>query len=305
MKAQTLLLIGLIVTSCSNPSPVQEDVFIPKGDLFIVSHEEDDESFFYRYKLTTESTKLLNTMNGSELQLTTPNSMDHSKDRNELYIANDDAVYIYHLTADGPRTNQINSFHHSEISEIKDIAYYENEIYVLTNNSIYSFDANSSGEVEALRIITGSLTELEDARAIKIHNNEIYIANQNEILIYQTSLEGNIAPVRKISSQGLNPNSIAINAEKEILYVANSENSILKFDLLADGDVLPLEMISGSKTLLNNPGKMVFDQINETIILCQENSLIAFPERISGNLPPSLFFQGIESPKAITLFKNL
>lgn len=132
-----------------------------------------------------------------------------------------------------------------------------------TGNKIEVIDCFSkwaSGTTVPARTIVGALTTIGTDNynnvAIDAANARIYYRNQTSILVFNdaTRVTGNVAPSRTITSAALtNGGGIALDPTRDILYVAESENTILVFTNIstASGAVTPARQFTISGVTSN------------------------------------------------------
>ena len=132
------------------------------------------------------------------------------------------------------------------------IAYDEIHDEIVVPNqfaqAILTFRGGANGEEPPLRIINGSLTQLEapDRLGIDPANNEILVPESGRVLVYPREANGNAAPSRIIETEGGMGGSVAVDSLNNLLVTAGS--SIKIFQRSAKGKVQALRTIGGPKT---------------------------------------------------------
>jgi DNA-binding beta-propeller fold protein YncE len=85
------------------------------------------------------------------------------------------------------------------------------------------------------------------------------------------------------------PTGLAVNEQRGELYVTNDmEDSILVFDVTANGDVVPKRVLKGPKTLLKNPTGVWLDMKNNELWAANfgNHSATVYPMTASGDAAP-------------------
>jgi len=145
-------------------------------------------------------------------------------------------------------------------------------------SSITIFDGDAQGDVAPLRVIQGSLTQIDWPMGFAVDevNNEIVVANNgdNSILVFPRAAAGDVAPSRIIRGAltGVKgPMGVAV-AQNEI-YVANfGDHTALVFSRLAAGNVRPRRVIrnapAGKETSgFGNPYAVAYDTKRQEILV--------------------------------------
>jgi hypothetical protein len=134
------------------------------------------------------------------------------------------------------------------------IAYDEIHDEIVVPNqfaqAILTFRGGANGEEPPLRVIQGSLTQLEapDRLGTDPVNNEIYVPESGRMLIYPRSSNGNVAPSRIVeTTDGGMGGAVAIDAANNLFVTAGS-NAIKIFERRVNGKVQPLRTIGGPKS---------------------------------------------------------
>jgi hypothetical protein len=160
-----------------------------------------------------------------------------------------------------------------------DIRYHEKRDEILVTNpfaqAILIFKGDSNFQAPPVRIIQGPKTLLsgDDTLEVDSVNDEILIPQGNQILVFPGGANGDVAPIRRPRRATPNPgwstgNGIAVDNVHNVMATDGSlsgdlaqkyptanpynypggRNTILIFDRLADGEVMPLRIIRGAKT---------------------------------------------------------
>lgn len=153
--------------------------------------------------------------------------------------------------------------------------YVTNDRYYNSNRGSYTgadsvtVYASTTGHRRPSQRITGSQTKLKTPMGIAVDSSgDIYVANSGggSVTVYAAGATGSVAPIRTISGSntGLTqPWGLALDPSGNI-YVANQNYgsgsySITVYAAGANGNVAPIQTISGSATLLNCPRGLALD----------------------------------------------
>jgi DNA-binding beta-propeller fold protein YncE len=85
------------------------------------------------------------------------------------------------------------------------------------------------------------------------------------------------------------PTGLTLDTERNELFVANDGgSSILVFDASANGDVTPLRVIAGPKSLVSNPTGIYLDKKNEELWVANfgNHTSAVYKSTANGNTPP-------------------
>ena len=126
---------------------------------------------------------------------------------------------------------------------------------------VYAPGAN--GDVAPAWSISGSRTGLMTPEGTAVDDaGNVYVADlTGSVLVYAAGQHGNVAPIQAISGQNtglIETTSVAVDAARNI-YVTNAPSgtvyhpSVTVYAAGATGDVAPIQIIKGSKTLLYMP----------------------------------------------------
>jgi 6-phosphogluconolactonase (cycloisomerase 2 family) len=188
------------------------------------------------------------------------------------------------------------------------------ELYVTREfpAEVYVYRKEASGNEAPLRVVTGVETGLEAPHGIAIDskNRLIYVNNWGHhsdfrvpgtgqfglpsIRVYSLDANGDAAPLREIKGDRtqLNwPAAMKLNPDNGDLYVANDiGQSILVFRDVAkaQGNVAPVRVIKGPKTLLRNPTGVFIDTKNQEVWASNlgNASATVYPLMANGDVAP-------------------
>lgn len=155
--------------------------------------------------------------------------------------------------------------------------------------SITIYAPGSNGNTSPIGIIAGSYTSLDDPGGLALDAvGNIYVPNglgcgsANQIgcvTIYPTGSTGNVAPSQMLSGEtNMNePAQVALNANANMLYVANSgfsPNKVVEYTEDKYGVFSPSASISGKKTKLNIPAGIALDSTDNIYVANTHGSTI-------------------------------
>jgi len=146
----------------------------------------------------------------------------------------------------------------------------EFSVPVPLSGAILTYRGGANGEQAPLRVIQGSLTQLEspDRLGLDPANNEIYVPQGRKIMVYHREANGNVAPIRILEGPDtkLGAGAVAIDSVHDLLIAVGGagggggggeggfQSQILIFDRQASGNTKPKAIIGGPKTLLTSIG---------------------------------------------------
>ena len=192
------------------------------------------------------------------------------------------------------------------------------QIYVLNDKSVLPqglygqvliFPAGATNVATPVGVLEGTQTQLAGPTGIAlVGDGTLYVSNagadsatfDGSITVYAPGAQGNAAPVRVISGQNtglVDPVGLALDSAG-YLYVANGyfvpdqtgnfvfTGEVLVFAPGASGDVAPVRIISGSKTLLSKPAKGVAVD-SQGWIYVTDRDILVFAPGTSGDIAPS------------------
>jgi sugar lactone lactonase YvrE len=139
-------------------------------------------------------------------------------------------------------------------------------IYVVDGGAkaVLEYAANANGNVAPIAVLQGANTGFQYPAALTLDpSGVLYVAdfNANSVFVFGAGASGNIAPTRTIHGSNTtlsSPSGVALDASGK-LYVANyaftapPPTSIAVFAAGANGNVAPVQRISGGKARLYAP----------------------------------------------------
>lgn len=202
------------------------------------------------------------------------------------------------------------------------------DIYSVPNDTVDTlviFGRNARGDVAPDR-------ELKTPHgtygiAVDEQRKEMFLTVQhsNSVVVYRKTASGDDKPLREIvgpSTRLEDPHGIAVDPARNLLFVVNYGNakgrgragagsfnppSISVYPLDAAGDVAPLRVIQGVKTLLNWPASMVIDPKDGLLYVANDggDSVLAFGVDADGNVAPQRTIKGpktgLKNPTGVAL----
>jgi hypothetical protein len=255
----------------------------------------------------------LRVITGSNTGFVSPDSATVDTVNGELYVADfyGQGVSVFKLGASGnvaPLRTISGSNSGIQNPEMVAVDTVNNEIFVLTiGGSILVFPRTASGNAYPTRVISGPATSLTIPASIAVDaaNDELVTTSSfpPSILIFARTANGNVSPLRTITGAAT---LIGTQQPKATLDIVNNEilarvnprwpstvSSILVFPRMANGNVPPLRLISGSATGLYYLGPLRVDVANDRIVTTNEIANVEDPPKVlvfartgSGNVKP-------------------
>ena len=159
---------------------------------------------------------------------------------------------------------------------------------------------------------------------------EIYmtIQSRNSISVYRKQADGGEQPLRTIEGSDVqleDPHGLALDTTNRLIFVSNFGNgqvrtsarsetygkfeppSITVYPMDASGNVAPVRIIEGPRTLMNWPAHMAFHEERQELFVANDadNSILVFSATAEGDAAPIRVIQGpstgIQHPPGIAL----
>jgi hypothetical protein len=239
----------------------------------------------------------------------------------------------------GQATLLSRTMHDIRYNEVRDEMYVTNPFA----QAILTFRGTAQGDEAPIRIIQGPKTMLgsEDTLEVDAVNGEILIPAGNEMLIFPVAATGDVAPIRRprakrgagwrigngiavdnvhnvIATDGTVSGDLAKQYPFENLHGGGGggRDTILVFDRLADGEVMPQRIIRGDKTgimgirqmqIWPKGGWIVISQITDGGIAEPDGTFVGvWSIYDNGNVPPRWRIDGkasnvMKKPRGVTL----
>ena len=135
-------------------------------------------------------------------------------------------------------------------------------------------------------------------------HDEIVVTNPfaQAILTFKGGSSGETPPVRVIqgphtrivSERGMD--KVGIDPVNNEIYVATSQNEILVFPRLANGDVAPARIIAGNETKVSGRPAIRIDPVRNLLLVAEKGGggqgMLIFDRTASGNAKPKAVFPG-------------
>ena len=207
------------------------------------------------------------------------------------------------------------------------------DIYVLNNDTqtylpVFSTDARGNASPDRyLSSIRGFSMAVDEER------DEMYVVNQSGyVYVFRKQAEGDEDPIRTITGRDTrleDPHGIALDPDNNLMYVSNFGNanylneetgedyganeppSITVYPLNGDGNVEPLRVIEGPRTLMNWPSHMALHRERQELFVANDadSSILVFDASADGNVAPIRVIggpnTGIQHPPGIALDERL
>ena len=209
------------------------------------------------------------------------------------------------------------------------------EIYALNGDTqnwmpIFSTDARGNAAPSRALNIPGHPFQL----AADEEKQLLYmtIQSDNKIVVYRKQASGGEKPLRTIQGNDTHledPHGIALDFKNKLIFVSNFGNANLrgeagsgrygKFDppsitvypMEGSGNIKPVRIIEGPKTLMNWPAHMAFHEERQELFVANDadNSIVVFRASDEGDAAPIRVIKGpktgIKSPPGIALDAKL
>jgi DNA-binding beta-propeller fold protein YncE len=208
------------------------------------------------------------------------------------------------------------------------------EIYALngdTQNWMPVFSTDKRGNVAPNRALNIPGHPFQMAADEETQLLYMTIQSDNQVSVYRKQASGGEAPVRTIEGldTGLaDPHGLALDTKNKLIYVSNFGNvdvragrgerygrfqppSITVYPMEGSGNIKPLRVIQGPKTLMNWPAHMVFHEERQELFVANDadNSILVFRGGDQGDVAPIRMIKGprtgIKSPPGIALDAKL
>ena len=145
--------------------------------------------------------------------------------------------------------------------------------------SITVYPLKANGDVPPLRVIQGSLTQLNWPAHISmdVEHQELFVTNSvtDEILVFSATADGNVAPVRILKGPRTNldkPHGVFVDVKNDEIVVANFGNhAATVYRRTASGDTAPIRTIRAAPVntpaaMLGNVGALNYDTKRDQIL---------------------------------------
>ncbi len=209
------------------------------------------------------------------------------------------------------------------------------EIYALNGDTqhwmpVFSTEARGNATPSRALYVPGHPFQM----AADEERQEIYmtIQSRNSIAVYRKEADGEEQPLRTIEGSDVqleDPHGLALDTQNQLIFVSNFGNglvqtsagsgqygkfeppSITVYPMGASGNVAPLRIIEGPRTLMNWPAHMAFHQERQELFVANDadNSILVFSASAEGNAAPIRVIKGpntgIQHPPGIALDSRL
>jgi 6-phosphogluconolactonase (cycloisomerase 2 family) len=207
------------------------------------------------------------------------------------------------------------------------------EIYALNGDTqnwmpIFSTDARGNATPSRALNVPGHPFQM----AVDEEKQLIYmtIQSDNKIVVYRKQADGAEKPLRTIEGNDTeleDPHGLALDTRNKLIFVSNFGNadlrgaggrygkfeppSITVYPMEASGNVKPVRIIEGPKTLMNWPAHMAFHEERQELFVANDadNSILVFRGSDQGDAAPIRTIKGsktgIKSPPGIALDSKL
>ncbi len=216
----------------------------------------------------------------------------------ELFVPNNHpaeeqpAIHVYDLAASYPSNDQpkrtivgtttgLDRPAGLAVDSVHQELYVANDLN--SGSAVNVFALGASGDVAPIRTLSGAATGIEGPLGIAIdlvHDELVIVsykvADGGSVTVFPRTANGNATPLRTIQgpSTGFSqPQGVGIDLAHDEIYVANSSfltggaGALLVFPRTATGNVAPTRQISGPNAMLCSPTGVVFDAVNNEIVV--------------------------------------
>ena len=209
------------------------------------------------------------------------------------------------------------------------------EIYALngdTQNWMPVFSTDARGNVAPNRAL--NIPGHPFQMAADEENQLLYmtIQSDNKIVVYRKQASGGEKPLRTIQgndTQLADPHGLALDLKNKLIFVSNFGNanlrgpagsgrfgkfqppSITVYPMEGSGNIKPLRIVEGPKTLMNWPAHMAFHEERQELFVANDadNSIVVFRASDQGDVAPTRVIKGpktgIKNPPGIALDAKL
>src|SRR5262245_55755286 len=192
------------------------------------------------------------------------------------------------------------------------------DIYSVNNDTLDTlsvFSRNAKGNVHPNRTLhtphgTYGIAVKEDAQELFLT-----VQHENEVVVHRKMAQGEEKPIRVLQGNhvGLaDPHGIGLDTKNQLMFVANYGNahdnkvpgsgrfvppSINVYPLKANGDTLPLRVITGPRTQLNWPAHVYVYQEHGDVVVANdgESSILVFRVTDNGDVDPTRVLKGAKT----------
>lgn len=177
---------------------------------------------------------------------------------------------------------------------------YVGDLFGAGTNKVAVFDADATGDVAPLRVISGNNTGISWAQGLAFDAaGRLYVANReaDSVTVYAPGASGNVVPLRTIAGAATGlaaPVGIAVEADGTV-HVSNLDAArITTFAPGATGNATPVRTIEGAATQLDVVLDVELDSRRNLYVtdLGATPAVLVFARGATGNVPPLVRLAG-------------
>lgn len=180
-------------------------------------------------------------------------------------------------------------------------------------NDIAVYSSSANGLVTPIRLIQGTLTEINNILSLTVDaTGNIYATALTEgntptglLLVFPPSADGNVAPARVLTNASGIFDGVAVDSALNVYaaeeFPAGTNAAIVEFAAGASGAATPIRSISGPATDISIPGGLRRDNAGNLFITNApvtstsiSFSVLGFNPGASGNIQPNVQFSSTE-----------
>ncbi len=181
-------------------------------------------------------------------------------------------------------------------------------------NCVVVFAAAGCASLDPIRRIAGPATLLNNPETVAVDSaGYLYVLNafapvlgRSIVTVYAPGANGDVAPVRTFTVPAVDSKDIAIDSERRLLYITQSRSAgepgeIDVFSADATGDAVPVHIISGPHTALENINGIGLDRFGSLYVAIAvtptspNGSILQFAPNADGDASPLRSIQSADT----------
>jgi DNA-binding beta-propeller fold protein YncE len=219
----------------------------------------------------------------------------------EIYGANNDTdtklmAFKYGDKGEVPPARQISTSSSGTWGVALDLKNDEVAVTIEHINKVAVYRREAVGEEKPLRIIQGPHTGISDPHGIAVDSdhNEIFVANHSSYHEVEAGSENPNFATAAFARGEEAPQVFREVTGPKVSKGKFVDPSIRVYSRMADGDVVPVRVIEGSKTGLDLPMKIFVDSVHNEIFVANSgtSSILVFDRNAKGDVAPIRKIEG-------------